>query len=906
MTASFARVSHNMPCFNQITRACRAALRLFALLLVAAAALPAQAQSSAPLDTIFEPKVLFTGIPRNYEIAGITVTGAPYYDDFTIIGYSGLKVGERIDIPGTDITNAAKRLMRQGLFAQAQIKVTKTYGDKAWLEFALRTQPRMSTVNYIGMKKGERKEVEEMLKLVKGNQITQNQVNRAQAIVKKYYDQKGFNNADVKINLRDDLSAPNEVIVDIIVDRHDKIKVHKIYIDGNDALSKRTIKRAMKKTNEKNSLEIEKIFGQKKFVQSDYQDDLDRIIAKYNEKGYRDAKIVADSVVNYNDKTVDVFISVDEGKKYYIKDITWVGNTIYPTEVLNDVLGMKAGDVYNQKQLKKRLDDDDDAVSNIYYNQGYLFYELIPIEKEVSGDSISLEMRMNEGTQARVNNVIINGNDRLYEKVIRRELHVRPGDLFSKNDLMRSAREIAQSGHFNPENMDIKPIPNPDNGTVDIELNLESKANDQIEFSMGWGQTGIIGKLALKFTNFSIKNLFYPSTYRGIIPQGEGQTFTISAQTNARYYQSYAISFLDPWFGGKRPNSLSVSAYYSRQTGINSSYYNNNYYNYGYGGLFNNYYNYNYYNDYYQNSYENAYDPNKLLQMIGINVGFGKRLSWPDDYFTLSAEVGYNWYYLKNWEYLYYMNNGTSNAIVFGLTFGRSSIDNPLYTRSGSMFSINLQMTPPANLFGKKNWKSIAERAAVVNNTTVSEPAKKELYRWIEYWKIRFKSRTYTPLANADGQWTPVLMTRADFGLLGSYNKYLKTPFETFYVGGDGMSGSYTYATETIALRGYDNGAFTPYTREGYAYTRLGLELHFPLMLQSSTTIYALAFAEGGNAWTSVGEFNPFQLKRSAGVGVRIFLPMVGMMGIDWAYGFDRVYGNKGGSHFHFILGQEF
>lgn len=887
---------------SKYTTLCSLAARRVALciiLIVLGYLLPhtAHAALQAPADTIYNPTVIFNSMPRSYEIAGIEVTGAPNYDDFIVIGYTGLKVGDRVEIPGSEITDAVKQLMRQRLFAQARVKVTKTVGDKAWLQIELRTQPRISEVNYNGMKKGERDDIQERLQLMKGNEITQNIINRCQLIIKKYYEEKGFGNADVSINLREDLSHRNEVIVDINVDRHDKVKVHKIYIDGNEVLSDNALQRAMKKTNEKNKLV--NIFRQKKFVESDYQDDLNRILEKYNEKGYRDAKILSDSVVPYNDKLVDVYINVEEGPKYYIKDISWVGNTVYGTDVLNRVLDMHPGEVYNQKLMNKRLMEDEDAVSNLYMDQGYLFYNLVPIEKEITGDSISLEMRMMEGPQARINNVVINGNDRLYEKVIRRDLYVRPGDLFSKSDLMRSAREIAQTGHFNPETMDIKPEPNEENGTVDIVFNLESKANDQIEFSLGWGQTGIIGKLALKFTNFSIKNLLHPSSYRGIIPQGEGQTFTISAQTNARYYQAYSISFLDPWFGGKRPNSLSVSAYYSRQTGVNSSYYNSNWSNpflygtgmgYGYGNS--------YMNDYYQNSYENSYDPNKVLQMIGVSVGLGKRLKWPDDYFTISAELGYKWYYLKNWEYLYYMNNGTSNAIELGLTLSRNSIDNPLYTRSGSTFTLSFQFTPPASLFGKKDWKALSEE-----NT---EQSKKELYRWIEYWKLRFKSRTYTPLANAHGTWTPVLMTRADFGMLGSYNKYLKSPFETFYVGGDGMSGGYTYATETIALRGYDNGQLTPWGYEGYAYTRLGLELHFPLMLQSSTTIYALSFVEGGNAWTSVKDFNPFQLKRSAGVGVRIFLPMVGMMGIDWAYGFDRVFGEKGGSHFHFILGQEF
>ena len=870
--------------------------RLLIILSLILPALGAAAQVQAPVDTVFNPQIAYTGIPRTYEIADIQVKGADNYEDYIVIGYSGLKVGDIVQVPGDDISDAAKRLWRQGLFGNVEIAIDKIAGDKAWLVINLREQPRISDVHYNGMKKGERKDIEEMLQLHKGNQITQNIVNRAKDLVKKYYAKKGFGNADVNVMLREDLSNKNEMIVDVNVDKNEKVKVHKIYIDGNEVLSDNAIQRVMKKTNEKGKLR--NLFRQKKFVKNDYEDDLQRIIDKYNEKGYRDAKILKDSVVAYDDKTVDVYIDLEEGKKYYISDVTWVGNSLYPTEVLDEVLGIKPGDVYNQKLLAQRTTEDEDAVSNLYLNRGYLFYNLVPIEKQVKGDSIELEMRMIEGPQARINKVTINGNDRLYEKVIRRELRVKTGELFSRDDLMRSLREIAQTGHFNPENMVPDIQPNEENGTVDVALNLEQKNNDQIEFSMGWGQTGIIGKLALKFTNFSIKNLFRPGTYRGLIPQGEGQSFTIAAQTNARYYQSYSVSFLDPWFGGKRPNALSVSAYYSRQTGVNSSYYNSQwsnpwlYNNYGYG------YGYGYGSDYYQNSINNAYDPNKVLQMVGITVGLGKRLRWPDDYFTFQTSLTYNWYYLKNWEYLYYMNNGTSNSIVLGLTLERNSLDNPYYTRRGSMFSLSLQMTPPASLFGKKNWEKLYHE-----NTTES---KKEMYRWIEYWKLKFKSRTYTPLTNPDGKHTLVLMTRADIGLLGSYNKWLKSPFETFYMGGDGMSGSYTYATETIGLRGYDNGALTPWGREGYAYTRMGVELHFPFLLQTQTTIYGLAFLEGGNAWTAVKDVNPFSLKRSAGAGVRIFLPMVGMMGIDWAYGFDTVFGQRGGSHFHFILGQEF
>ncbi|MBR6947516.1 MAG: outer membrane protein assembly factor BamA, partial [Muribaculaceae bacterium] len=427
-------------------------------------------------DTIYNPKIIFTASPTQYEIAGIRVEGVDNYDENIIIGYSGLAVGQRIDIPGDDIKSAAKRFWRQGLFSKVQILVEKIYHDQAWLVFNLRQQPRVSQVNYNGMKSGEKKDIMERLSFQPGSQMTPNIADRIKIIVEKYYANKGFGQATCEVEQVPDLSKQNEVIVNINVDKHEKIKVHKIYIDGNEVLSDRKIKRTMKKTNEKK--DIWKIFSQKKFVQSDYEADKQLIIDKYNEKGYRDAVIVKDSVVPYDEKSVDVYLTINEGKRYYISDITWVGNTVYPSVILDEVLGIKKGDVYNQKLLTKRTQEDDDAVSNLYLNNGYLFYQLVPIESKIEGDSIDLEMRMFEGKQARINKVVINGNDRLYEKVVRRELRVRPGDLFSKEDLMRSAREIAQTGHFDPEKMDIRPEPNSDNGTVDIILNLESKAND--------------------------------------------------------------------------------------------------------------------------------------------------------------------------------------------------------------------------------------------------------------------------------------------------------------------------------------------------------------------------------------------------------------------------------------------
>lgn len=873
-------------------------IRFRLILLLSAMLLPFCVKAQSPTDTIYDPQIIYSPIPRSYEIADISVTGVPSVDDYLIIGFSGLNVGERIEIPGDAISNATKRFWRQNLYSKVQISVTKMVGDKVWLEIALRQQPRLSEIRYEGTKGGERKDLNERLSMVEGQQITPNIIARAKQIIEAYYGAKGFKNAKVEIIQQPDLSKDNHVILTVRVDRHNKVKVHKIYINGNEVLSDRRVKGAMKKTNENGNLL--NIFKQKKFVESDFRDDLVRIIRKYNELGYRDATIVSDSVANYSDGLVDVFITVDEGKKYYISDISWVGNTVYPTDALQELLGIYPGDVYNQKLLDKRTREDDDAVSNLYLDNGYLFFNLVPIEANVKGDSIALQMRIIEGPQARINRVVINGNDQLYEKVIRRDLRVRPGELFSKSDLMRSAREIAASGHFNPETMGINPQPNETDGTVDIVFDLESKANDKIQLSFGWGQSGITGQVSLQFSNFSIKNLFNPSSYKGIIPRGDGQTLSLSVQTNAKYYQSYNLSFFDPWIGGKRPNSFSFSVDYSRSTGINHSFYNNNWSNAYLNSLF---YNGSYGNNYYNYSYENAYDPNKVLQMAGVQVGFGTRLTWPDDYFQFQASLAYRWYYLKNWDYLYYMNNGTSNTFTLGLSLSRTSIDNPIYTRRGSQFSLDVTLTPPASLFSRgKNWEKLAHDA----NALHKESAKAELYKWIEYWKVKFKSKTFTPLTDPDGQWTLVLMTRADFALLGSYNKHFKTPFETFYFGGDGMSGSYTYATETIAMRGYENGQFTPWGYEGYAYSRFGMELHFPFMLQPTTTIYALAFVEAGNCWTSIKDFSPFNLKRSAGVGARIYLSMLGFLGIDWGYGFDKVWGRRGGSQLHFVLGQEF
>ena len=839
-----------------------------------------------------KPVILYTGQSKKYEIADIQVEGSDNYEDYVIIGLSGLSVGQTITVPGDEITQACRRYWRHGLFSNVKITADKIEGNKIWLTIHLAMRPRVSDIRYSGVKKSEREDIEQRVALLKGNQITPNAIDRAKTLIKRYFDEKGFKNAEITIVQRDDPERKSEVVIDIMVDKKEKTKVHKITIVGNEALKTRKIHKVMKKTNEKGK--IKNFFKAKKFVTENYEADKEAIIEKYNELGYRDAQILVDSVTNFDDKTVDIYIELEEGQKYYLRNVSWVGNTLYPSEQLDYLLQMKKGDVYNQKLLEERLTLDDDAIGNLYYNNGYLFYSLDPVEINIDGDSIDLEMRIYEGRQATINKVSINGNDRLYENVVRRELRTRPGELFSREDLMRSMREIQQMGHFDPEQITPDIQPRPEDGTVDIGFDLISKANDQVEFSAGWGQTGIIGKLSLKFTNFSLANLLHPGeNYRGILPQGDGQTLTLSGQTNAKYYQAYSISFYDPWFGGKRPNAFSLSAFYSKQTDISSSYYSsaylNSYYNssYAYGS---GYYNYN---------YSDMYDTSKNIQMFGLSVMFGKRLRWPDDYFQISAEVSYTCYLLNEWRY-FPVTDGTCNNLSLNITLARNSVDNPIYPRQGSEFTLSLQFTPPYSWITGRDYKDY--------NLSNQDDVNK-MHKWIEYHKWKFKSKAYIPLLDPMVyKRTPVMMSRVEFGILGHYVENKRSPFETFDVGGDGMTGYSSYATESIALRGYENSCLTPYGYEGYAYARLGMELRYPLMLETSTTIYAIAFAEAGNAWYEVSEFNPFNLKRSVGIGVRIYLPMIGMMGIDWAYGFDKVFGSKlySGSQFHFILGQEF
>ncbi|GHT45015.1 outer membrane protein assembly factor [Bacteroidia bacterium] len=876
-----------------------------ALLLGSASALKAQDSlavggGGGDTDTVtYEvPEIKYTlNNAKKYTIADIKVSGVENYgyQDYVLVGISGLSIGDRVKVPGDEIAAAQKSFWKTGLFSDVTILASRLTADSVWLAVRLRPSPVISSVLFHGVSKGEREELEGTIGVFRGSPITPNIISRSRRRLKAYFDKKSFTNAEIKIQQKPDVSNPGKIILEITVDKKEKVKISHVYIAGNDSVATSELKVAMKKTNEP-------VFGRRvsfkefthkwlrstKFNRDDYTEDLNNIIAKYNEKGYRDARIVTDSVVPILDKKgesakkVNIYVHVSEGNKYHLRKVTWVGNTVYPTEGLSHVLDMKPGDVYNQKKLNDKLMADDEAVANLYYNQGYIFSYPDAVEVQIDNDSIDLEIRITEGTQATINQVNINGNDRVYEDIIRRELTTKPGQLYSKDAVMESLRMLGNMKHFDMEAGDmIQQTPNQQNGTMDLTYNLTGKASDQVEFSLGYGQTGLVGRVSLVFNNFSFKNLIHPSMYRGIIPQGEGQSLSVSGQTNGRFYQSYSISFMEPWLGSKRPNGLSISAFYMIQTGMDPR------------SLYG-------YNSYYNNSSTStvAYDDSKSMKMFGASIGHSRRLNWPDMYFTLSAELGYQRYMMSDWQY-FVMQNGNANELSLGVTLGRSSIDNPLYTRSGSTFSLSVNGTPPYSLWDGRDYASMAQM----------DPG---MFKWIEYYKVKFKGKLFIPLAklpvNNGPKRTPVVMSRFEYGFLNSYNPNKFNPFQTFYMGGDGMSGySSMYANETIGLRGYEGGSLTP-NQDGYAYTRIGMELRYPFMLEQSATIYGLTFVEAGNAWSNVKYFNPFDLKRSAGVGVRIFLPMIGLMGLDWAYGFDRPTpsSNISGSQIHFILGQEF
>lgn len=889
-------------------------LKFFLILLLFSVGVQAQVTENTNFS-------IYYSSPKNYTIAGINVLGIRYLDTDVLIQISGLAVGDEIIVPGDQITTAIKKLWGHQMFSDVKIEASKIEGDKIWLDIYLQERPKLADVNFYGVSKGEKDDITEKVLLLKGSQVTDNQLNNAERIIKNIFLEKGFLNTDVNIVQRDDTASVNSVILDIYVDKKEKVKIDQIVFHGVTEVKEKMLRRAMKKTNEKR---LKNFFLTKKFNEEKYDEDKQNVVNKYNEKGYRDATIVKDSISTVDEDLIRLDIWLDEGEKYYFGDIQWVGNTIYPGEYLDAYLGVKQGDVFDQKLLNKRLTEDEDAVSNLYLDNGYLFFDLNPVEARVENDTIDFEMRIREGNQATINKVLIEGNTKTHEHVARRELRTLPGDLFSKSRIIRSVRELSQLGHFDPEAINPNVIPHPENGTVDIKYELQEKANDQIELSGGWGANMFVGTVGLRFSNFSVRNIPNKEAWRPL-PTGDGQTLSLRAQTSGKFYQSYSLSFVEPWFGGKKPNSFSFSFSHSRVNYSENNYYGSNYSPYGsayggypgyggYGGYGGYYGGSSYYGggypgyyggyptfdpgDYYQYNDDKTSEDDQVQVTTRLALGYGYRLRWPDDFFTVYHELSLEHYKLQNMSGYYYFlsdddgsGGGGFNNLSFKTAFGRNSVDNPLYSRSGSEFSVSLQLTPPFSLF---------------NDVDYGDPdlSSEEKYKWIEYHKWNMKGAWFTPLTQDRNL---VLHTKFEYGFLGYYDKDRRSPFERFRVGGSGMSGYNLYGSDIISLRGYKDYSLSRQTGSNM-YNKLTMELRYPVTLKPSATIYVLGFLEAGNAWDDFERYNPFELKRSAGAGVRIFLPMFGLMGIDWGYGFDAVNGDTsvGKSQFHFVIGQQF
>jgi outer membrane protein insertion porin family len=841
---------------------------------------------------------------RDYVIADIKVTGVKFLQSAYLVNISGLTVGQEITIPGEAVTKAIEKFWDLGLFSDVKIIATKIEGRAIFLEIQLAEQPRLSKLEIKGLNKGDTKDITEKIKLKPGNQITENVLNNTVTIIKKHFVDKGFFKCQVNIVQKADTTPGNKVFLDINVKKGKKVKISDINFIGNQAFDDARLRRTLKKTKQRSI----NIFKSSKYIDADYKEDKKKFIDFYNKHGYRDAKIAGEKLVDLSNKRIGLEITIEEGNKYYLRNITWVGNTKHPSEGLARVLNMKKGDIYDQTTIQKRLITDDDAVQSQYMDEGYLFSSVDPIEANIDGDSIDLEIRIIEGSPANINRVLVKGNTKTNEHVVRRELRTIPGDLFSRTYIVRSVRELAALGHFNPENIVPNVVPNPSDGTVDLEYSVEERSNDQLEISGGWGGYGFVGTVGIRFSNFSARKIFDMKSWRPV-PTGDGQTLSVRAQSNGAYYQAYNLSFVEPWFGGKKPNSFSTSLYYTithpyRRIGESRS--------------------------------------NNYFKVLGTSVGLGRKLKFPDDFFVFYMELGYQLYSLKNWGSSFIIDDGHSQVIDLNLTLSRSSQDQMIYPRRGSSFSLSLQLTPPYSLFRKDNFWEISDneklriRDKVVddnpdyNEATIKAYQQTEIenrensikYKFIEYHKWTFNGSWYTSLYK-----DLVLLTKSEFGYLGFYDPKIGTsPFEKFDVGGSGMMGYNLYGTDVVALRGYADGTLTPTQvvsrngsnvaiDNGNIYVKYTMELRYPFSLNPSATIFGLVFAEGGNAWQEFGEFNPFSIKRSLGVGLRAFLPMFGMLGIDWGYGFDlpnrdistnEIRRGHHGGEFHFTMGQQF
>ena len=841
-------------------------LRILTIALFSLASVPVAAQIDSTAQVRNAPMLDYEH-PKQYIINKVKVSGIKYLDPEVVASMSGLTKGDTIMIPSDYLSSTLKTMWNQRIYSDVQI-LTEPVGDSVNIEIVLRERPRVYDWKIEGVRKGQMSELLETLKLKKGSELSDFVLNSSKDAIRKYFAEKGFYNADVSVRLENDTTLENVVNVFFVVDRKNRVKIGKIDFEGNTALSDRQLRRSFKKTHQKSI----NIFKGAKYKEKDYEEDKEILIDFYNSRGYRNATILSDSVYRINDKRLGIALKVDEGNKFYYRNVSWTGNSVYETRQLNDMLGISKGETYDKKTLHKRLGigkhadyEDMSSISSLYQNNGYLFSSIDPGEVVVGEDSIDINVKIFEGKQAKINEVKISGNHRVNDRVIRRELYVRPGELYNRALLMQTIRQLNQMQHFDPEKTSpgIDLVPN-SNELVDISFPLEEVASDKFEISGGWGSNMFVGSVGVQLNNVSLKNFFKGSEWRPY-PHGQNQQLAIRGQTNGSYYKAISLNFTEPWLGGKKPNSLTVGLYYSDET----------------------------------DAYYAWQSGNRHFRTIGVSVGIGRRLSWPDRYFTIYNEISYQAYNLKDWS-SFLVTNGTSNIFALKTVLARNSVDSPIYPRTGSEFSLSLTLTPPYSLFQKN-----------VDYADPNLPDYKR-YKWIEYHKWQFKAQWYYPLTNNNKL---VLMARAEMGYLGSYNKNKPSPFEGFDVGGDGMSGYNVYGVEIVGLRGYENSALTPYTytadgRADYAraYNKYTMEIRYPFILKPSSTIYGLVFAEGGNAFKSWKEFDPFLIKRSIGVGARIYLPIVGMLGIDWGYGFDKAVGQteRSGSQVHFIIGTQF
>ncbi|WP_308662725.1 POTRA domain-containing protein [uncultured Alistipes sp.] len=826
----------------------------------------APAAEAAPDFPEDAPMMQGSGEPRLYYIRKINIHGVQYLNADMLKSSAGLIEGDSIYLPSSFISNAISRLWSQRFFSDVKIGAD-IEGDSLDLEVFLKERPRVNNWAFEGIPRGKKTDLLEKLKLRRGGELSDYVIDKNRKLIKEYWSEKGFRNAEVDVRIENDTVRPQMVNVTFVIDRKDKVKIGQINFIGNTEFTDKRLRRTFKKTHQKSI----NIFKGTKLNETDYAADKELLIDFYNSKGYRNANILRDSIYPINEKRLGIDIEVSEGNKYYIRNVSWVGNSVYTTEDLQQMFGVESGDTYDKKTIQKRLgigkeaNPEEMSVSSLYQNQGYLTSQIDPAETIIGTDSIDIEVKIFEGKQFTINEVGITGNQRVDDEVIRRELYTRPGELYDRSMLMQTIRMLGSMGHFNPEAIapDIKPV---SSELVNVNWALEEQASDQFNIAGGWGSGTFVGSVGITLNNLSVKNFFKKGAWRPY-PMGQNQRLSLSAQTNGTYYKAFAFSFTDPWLGGKKPNSFTLSAHISEQ--------NNAYY-----------------------VWQSA---TQYFRTYGVAAGLGKRLNWPDPYFTFYAEASYERFKLKNWN-TFGMTNGAANLLSLKLVFARSSVDQPLYPRRGSEFSASVQATPPYSLWDGKDYRMLEQLAS---NSSTSDAANQERYRWVEFHKWQFKAQWYQTLSKNSNL---VLMLKAEMGYLGAYNKYKVSPFERFEVGGDGMSGYNIYGIDIISMRGYEDGALDPTSDYSRGYNKYTAELRYPVILKPSSTIYVLGFLEGGNAFESWKKFSPFKIKRSAGFGVRLYLPVVGMLGIDWGYGFDAPANStsKSGSQFHFVLGQQF